>query len=177
MKALVVFESMFGNTHRVAEAIADGLRQSFEVTVQQAAAVGLERADLVVVGAPTHTHALPTKDSRQVAEVQADDPGRGLDLEREADAAGVREWIERQHEEHCPFAAFDTRVDMTRLLTGAASRRIAKSLNRKGWRSVLPPESFLVDHDNRLLSGEEERAREWGKEVADAFSNERGWMT
>ena len=85
--------------------------------------------------------------------MQADDPGRGLDLEREADAAGVREWIERQPEERRPYAAFDTRVDMARLLTGAASRRIAKSLSKKGWRSVLPPESFLVDHDNRLLSG------------------------
>ena len=61
MRALVVYESMYGNTHVVAQHIADGLRPTFEVDVVPVGEATPERvavADLVVAGGPTHAHGL-----------------------------------------------------------------------------------------------------------------------
>ncbi len=61
MRAVVVYESMFGNTHEVAERIASGLAARYEVTVLpvgEAIAQILPDIDLLVVGAPTHVHGL-----------------------------------------------------------------------------------------------------------------------
>jgi flavodoxin len=66
MRALVVYESMYGNTHVVASNIADGLRATHEVTlvpVADATADLVAEADLLVVGAPTHVHGLSTAPS------------------------------------------------------------------------------------------------------------------
>jgi flavorubredoxin len=57
MKALVVYESMFGNTRQIAEAIAAGLAESVDVAaveVSEATAEAAEGADLLVAGGPTH---------------------------------------------------------------------------------------------------------------------------
>lgn len=173
MRALVVYESMYGNTRRVAEAIAEGLGRSMEVVVREAEHAAGVAADLVVVGAPTHGFTMPTDDSRRSAELQTEDPASGLALDEDAESPGVREWIEALPEGRQAFAAFDTRLNIARLLTGAASGRIAKRLDRKGWREAMPPESFLVDRENRLVDGEEERARAWGEELAAAFGATR----
>jgi flavodoxin len=61
MRAVVVYESMYGNTHQVAEAIGAGLGGAFEVSVVPVSKAGpavLADADLVVVGGPTHLHAM-----------------------------------------------------------------------------------------------------------------------
>src|SRR5437867_2546462 len=61
MRALVVYESMYGNTHLVADAIADGLRTNGEVTVvpvKELSAELVDRADLLVMGSPTHVHGM-----------------------------------------------------------------------------------------------------------------------
>ena len=63
-------------------------------------------------------------------------------------------------------AAFDTRIDAPAALTGRASKGIAKRLRRCGFSLVVEPESFLVDKHNRLVDGEEERARAWGAALA-----------
>lgn len=70
MRALVTFESVYGNTRAIAEAVGEGLGALHEVKVashDQLAREDVERADLVVVGAPTHMHALPTSLSRKMA--------------------------------------------------------------------------------------------------------------
>ena len=70
MRALVVYESMYGNTHVVAGEIADGLRVGYEVTlvpVAEATAELVAGADLLVVGAPTHMHGLSSASSRRTA--------------------------------------------------------------------------------------------------------------
>ena len=61
MRALIVYESMFGNTHEVANCIADGLRPVYDVSmvrVGDATDEMVEAADLVIVGGPTHAHGL-----------------------------------------------------------------------------------------------------------------------
>ena len=70
MRALVVYESMYGNTRAVAGDIADGLRADYEVTVVPAAEATAELvagADLLVAGAPTHMHGLSSASSRRMA--------------------------------------------------------------------------------------------------------------
>ena len=63
MRAVVVYESMFGNTHAIADAIGKGLEPVDNVVVVPVAEAGRERlgdADLLVVGGPTHFHAIFT---------------------------------------------------------------------------------------------------------------------
>ena len=70
MRALVVYESMYGNTHEIADNIADGLRSTCEVTlvpVAEATAELVAGADLLVAGAPTHMHGLPSVATRRMA--------------------------------------------------------------------------------------------------------------
>ena len=70
MRALVVYESMYGNTRVIAGNIADGLRADYEVTVVPVAGATAELvagADLLVAGAPTHMHGLPSAASRRQA--------------------------------------------------------------------------------------------------------------
>ena len=70
MCVLVAYESMCGNTHVVADDIADGLRGTYEVTVVPVASATADLitgADLLVVGAPTQTRGLSTTSSRQAA--------------------------------------------------------------------------------------------------------------
>jgi hypothetical protein len=64
-------------------------------------------------------------------------------------------------------ASFDTRLSGIPALTGRASRGIARLLRGRGCRLVVPPESFLVSSQNKLLPGEAERARSWGALVGE----------
>jgi len=47
------------------------------------------------------------------------------------------------------------------LLTGRASRSIARRLRGLGYRLAADPESFIVDSENHLLTGEADRAEAW----------------
>lgn len=174
MRALVVYESMYGNTHDVARHLADGLRPTFEVTVMPVARATPEdvaSADLVVVGGPTHAHGMPRRSTRQAAAEAANKVGSGLELDADAMGPGVREWFDEVGDHTSTLAAaFDTRVDMPSALTGRASRGIERRLRHKGFEVVVDAESFLVDKKNRLLDGEEERAIEWGRTLAASLA-------
>ena len=165
-RALVVYESIYGNTHAVAEAIADGLRESVEVTVLRAADVERGRLadkDLVVAGGPTHGHGLSRPQLREagvrgaVSAEETVDPG--------ADAPGLREWLDSLETHPAWAASFDTRYDAPELLTGHAFKGIMRKLEQKGLRRLAEPESFLVTGDNHLLPGELDRARAWGEDL------------
>lgn len=70
MNALIVYESMFGNTRKLADAIADALRASgVDTSIMHAQEAPTDLSDyrLVVVGAPTHAHSLPRPKSRAEA--------------------------------------------------------------------------------------------------------------
>ena len=170
MKAVVVYESMYGNTHVVADAIGRGLAASGEVVVvpvAKAAPALVEDADLVVVGGPTHAHGMSRPNTRQAAVEQA----KGNPMDPAASGPGVREWLETMPPIAASAAAFDTRAGVApALLTGRASKGIAKQLHQHGFGQVAEPESFLVDKDNHLEAGEEERAVEWGARLAAAVS-------
>jgi hypothetical protein len=171
MRALVVYESMYGNTHAVAVDIAAGLRATHEVTlvpVTRATHELVAAADLIVAGCPTHLYRMPTVASRRTATKAAHKQGSGLTLDPDADSPGLRAWLEGLSAGNVLAAAFDTRLSGIPALTGRASRNISRLLKSRGCRPVVPPESFLVSKQNVLLKGEPERARSWGTLIGEA---------
>ncbi len=169
MKALVVYESMYGNTHQVAEAIAEGLRtggRAEVVPVDEADAAHLDGIDLVVVGGPTHVHSMSRESTRKAAVAAAQEPDSTLDLDPDAEGTGLREWLSTVDGLPSSSAAFDTRIDAPAAVTGRASKAIARKLRHLGCMLVVPPQSFLVTKETRLEPDELEHARSWGAEVA-----------
>lgn len=176
MRALVVFESMYGNTRVIASNIADGLRASHEVTVVPVAGATPEliaTADLLVVGGPTHMHRMSNAASRRMAAEMARKEGSGLTLDPDARGPGLREWLNGVADGHGLAAAFDTRVNGVPLFTGRASRGIARLLRQHGYLLLTAPKSFLIGKQNTLLGGEDSRARTWGSTLGVAASNAR----
>ncbi len=165
MKAIVVYESMFGNTREVAEAIAEGLRPIATVSVLPVSEAPESTAgfDLLVAGAPTHMHGLSRPASRMEAGQWSDDPDRHLSLEPEAQGMGMREWLGSCGDPAPRFAAFDTRADIAKLLSGSAAGQIHKALRKLGSKSITGPESYLVDKETRLEPAERDRAVSWGR--------------
>lgn len=177
MRALIVYESMFGNTHTIAERIGEGLGADVDMTVLAVGELfgtpssGLPPdIDLVVAGGPTHVHGMSRHTTRTSAADQAvTDPE--LDLEPGADGPGLRDWFETLGRvDAVRAAAFDTRADAPEILTGHASHGIAKRLRKHGFELVAEPESFLVDRHNQLVAGEADRAREWGEALSAAVA-------
>jgi len=136
MRAVVIYESMYGNTHEIANAIARGLGPGTEVAVvcvAEAVPELLAGAGLVVAGGPTHLHGMSGARSRRAAADEARKDGSKLTLDAHAEGPGLRDWF------------------------GTIGRI-------RGWGA--PPQSFLVTKDNRLRPGEEDRAEQWGRELA-----------
>ena len=133
MKTLVIYDSQFGNTAKIAHAIGEALRAYGDVAVLRVSEVRPEHwagAGLVVVGSPTQRfRPLPS-----ITQLLAGIPPRGL--------AGVK------------VAAFDTRVPdevvNSRVYSffvrfgGYAAKPIADALAKKGGELVVPPEGFIV---------------------------------
>ena len=176
MKAVVVYESMYGNTHLVAEAIATGLRgQADDVVV--VASVGdvtnelLADTDLVVVGGPTHVHGMSRASTRKAAAEAAEKPGSELELDPDAEGDGLREWFDSIGSLPPAAAAFDTRMHGPAAFTGRASKGIAQRLHAHGCELVVGPESFLVSKENHLDDDEVAHARTWGQQLAVATAH------
>ncbi len=177
MRAVVVYESMYGNTHAVAQAIADGLGPSGEVAVlplDQAKGDVLGGADLVVVGGPTHAHGMSRPSTRKAAVDAAGRPDSHLALDPAAAGLGLREWLSSLDGSGGRAAAFDTRFSAPPVFTGRASKGIGKALRRHGWRLVAKPTSFFVDKENRLRPGEEQRALAWGRSLGEGVRRSAG---
>ncbi len=171
-RALLVFESVYGNTRDVAAAVASGIRDApFDVEIVEVSQAPLaipDDVELVVVGAPTHAHGMTTPKSRSDAAPRAGDEGlisRGI---------GIREWLELLVAPSHPVAAaaFDTRISGPELLWGSAAKGVAKRLGALGF-SIGEPQSFLIGGPsgpptNRLKPGELAHARRWGNAIAHA---------
>lgn len=169
MRSVIVYESMYGNTHLIAEAVAAGLGAAGAVEVvpvDGATEAVLSGADLLVIGGPTHVHGMSTKMSRQGAVADAAKPERDLTLDPDAEGEGLRDWFDRMAALPPRAAAFDTRMTGPPALTGRASKGIAKRLHRHGCELVAEPMSFLVTKDNHLVDDEAEHARAWGAQLA-----------
>ena len=169
--AVVVYESMFGNTHVIADHVAAGLRDRLDdvtvVPVHDATNELVGAADLVVVGGPTHVHGMSSQRSREGAKEMAAKDDQ-LDLDPDAEGPGLRDWFDELPAELSGrAAAFDTRIHATALLTGQASKGIAKRLSRHGFDLIAEPESFFVDKETHLEADEADRATSWGRRLAE----------
>lgn len=165
MRAVIVVESMFGNTRQVASAIAEGLATATEVSLAAPweapeTAHLLDEADLVVVGGPTHAFGMSRKGTRRVAIHQgASDNG---------ELVGIREWLAAAHPPRrgTAAAAFDTRLQKHGG-PGSAAHAALRALRHRGFRVLAPPNSFWVEATpGPLKKGERTRAYAWGTFLA-----------
>jgi flavorubredoxin len=158
MNVLVVIESCFGNTLRVADAVAAGIRSGgATVTVVDAAlAPAPDGVDLLLVGAPTHSMGLPGPASRRQAQTKGGRPP----------VIGVAEWLDAlPSQQGRRAAAFDT-VTGTGFFSGSAAKRIEKRLRDRSV-NVIGRKSFLVSStEGPPADGELVRAEQWGASLA-----------
>jgi flavodoxin I len=162
MKALVIYDSQYGNTEKIAQAIGQALGSPEQVTilkVNQVKPGQITGIDLLIVGSPTQQF----RSTSAVKDLLNGIPKNGL--------KGVR------------VAAFDTRFtekkikDTSSVLSffvriyGFAAKTISDKLKEKGAELVLPPEGFYVeDMEGPLKAGELERAAEWARQILAALS-------
>jgi flavodoxin len=168
VKAVVVYESLFGNTHTVAEAVAEGLREGAEVDVtpvKDSTPGVLESADLLVVGGPTHAHGMSSKMTRKGALDDATKKGKPVP---DVEGPALREWFDGIGKvERTRAAAFDTRLPPPKIIAGSAAKGIARRLRHHGFE-VVGQESFVVEHsEGPPAEGELDRAREWGRTLVN----------
>ncbi len=158
MRALIIYDSFFGNTEQVAQAMGAALAGQVEVEVLKVDAVSPERAsgvDMLIVGSPTRAFS-PSPDIKTFLKGLS---GHALD--------GVS------------VAAFDTRVSLDDVdsiilppmvkLFGYAAEPIAKQLERKGGNLLLSPEGFFVNGtEGPMKEGELERVATWAEQLLKA---------
>jgi flavodoxin len=152
MHALIVFDTAFGNTERIALAMESALSAHGTVAVHNVAdgpAPDPAAIDLLIVGGPTQRHGSSPALTSWLAGL-----GRGT--------------LKGLH-----AAAFDTRYRMAAFLSGSAAGVVDRKLGRAGCRLVVPPESFFISRDQPLAgqkrrhdveglaAGEAERAAAW----------------
>lgn len=173
MKALVVYESLFGNTAEIARAIATGLGpEARALSTAEASEKVIAEAELIIAGAPVYSMSLPTDQTREWAWTGGLGPGGALpDLSHPT----MRSWLEQLPKGSARSAAFDTRVEAW-YGRGAASK-ILRGLKRAGYLPITKARGFYVTGhpikptaDGTLREGESERARLWGVELAKAMS-------
>lgn len=145
MDTLVVYDSKFGNTHKIAQAIAKVMEQRGSVQLTRADQLNdadLEGIDLMIVGFPTHRHGMP-ETARTMLESLPSGALRGVGI-----------------------VAFDTRYRKPRWLSGSAAEKLSRKLRKFGGRRVVAPESFFVDgREGPLAEGELERAQLWAESL------------
>lgn len=184
MRALVIFESMFGDTRTVAEQVAAGIGAEFSAAladeaagspaevslleVSQAPTAVPEGWDLLVLGAPTHAFGLSRPTTRE-------DAAKKTDAELVSTGIGIREWLAAASvTKGQPAAVFDTRMDHPKALVKLdhASHTMAKALRKSGARLVADAQAFIVvDTTGPLAPGEAERAHAWGRALAKAAAD------
>ncbi len=147
MNILIIYYSSFGNTQRIAEAIAETLRDKGSIRLILADKVNhaeLQRADLVIVGSPIYRH-------NSIGAVKALLEGAPHDS-----LQGIK------------VAAFDTRHRMAIGGSRSTERKITKDLQKHGVNLIVPPESFFVaGRTGPLEDGELERAKEWATFIVE----------
>ena len=145
MKALIIYDSIHGNTEKIAHAISQGLNNASTVVNVVNTSMDLKSFDLIVVGCPTHG-GRPTKSMQTFLN----------DLNKSS-LEGVN------------IATFDTRIKATWVkIFGFAAGRISNTLKEKGGKLIETPEGFFVKGtEGPILEGELDRATAWGKNLAE----------
>jgi hypothetical protein len=171
MKAIVVYESHWGNTAAIARAIADGIADRIgpgaqTLSTAEASGAALADVDLIVAGAPVLGFSLP---SDQMLQNLATGPSRGP-TPPDLSHPSMRAWLAAlpQGEGQGRAAAFETRLWWS---LGGATAAIMRGLERAGYRSIAKAHRFIVKGAyGPLRAGELERARLWGAELAQAIT-------
>ncbi|OHV32283.1 MULTISPECIES: flavodoxin family protein [Pseudofrankia] len=171
MRALIVFESMFGNTREIAEAVAAGLAERMDtelVEVGAAPAALTGDVDLLVVGGPTHAFGMSRPSSRQDAARQLADATKGDPTAAGviSTGVGIREWLAGLDlARPAPAAAvFDTRMGSR--LAGSAAAKAARLLRRRGANVVGRRSFYVTGTQGPLRDGERDQARQWAAALA-----------
>lgn len=165
MKAIVVYESLWGNTAAVARAIAEGIGpDATAVTTDVLPPESLADADLVVAGAPVIGFRLPTDAVRDRVAVDETDAPTPPDLSHPS----LRSWLGALPAGAGRSAAFETRIWWS---PGGAVGAINRGFRRAGYRPIGSGQKFVVSGKyGPLRDGELERARRWGEELARAVA-------
>jgi len=163
---------MYGNTEKIAEAIATGLRHTLPAEVipaYRAPTVLPGDVRLVVVGGPTHAFSMSRASTRQEA-------GKQHDVVMPIDV-GIREWLGMltgskagRGDTRVDAATFDTRIAKVRRLPGSAARSAAKVLRRLGFRLRGSASFFVEESTGPIREVEVKRARHWGEELGRSLA-------
>jgi flavodoxin len=166
MKAIVVYESYWGNTAAVARAIAEGLGDGARaLTTDEAKGEALAGVDLIVAGSPIHAFQLPTEKTRRDMAAR---PDKKAPSPPDMSHPLLRAWIAELPPGNgkARAAAFETGF---KLSPGNAGGKILKLLEERGCKAVAKKRRFLVKGSyGPVKDGELERAKAWGAELAKA---------
>lgn len=162
MKALIIYDSVFGNTEKIAHAIGRALAMSIHVKVNKIDEMTPEKLadyDLLIIGSPTRQFR-PTTALSQFLKKIPDNYFKGIKT-----------------------AVFDTRFSESEIkkirilwffvkIFGYAAESIAKQVRRKGAELIVPPEPFYVNKtEGPLKAGEIERVQNWADRLYAASQN------
>lgn len=161
MKAVVVYESLWGNTAAAARAIAEGIGPgAVALHTDEAAGDAIAGADLIVAGAPVMGFSLPTEQMRENQRTNTGKAPAPADLSHPS----MRSWLESLPKGSGRYAAFETRI---RWSPGGSTKGISRGLEAAGYRQLAERERFIVAGTyGPLREGELERARKWGAQLA-----------
>jgi hypothetical protein len=163
MKAVVVYESLFGNTAAIARAIAEGIGSDTEaLTTDEGTDAVIADAEVIVAGAPVIAFGLASDKTREGIGGGEKDPDHPADVAHPS----LKSWLESLPAGAGSAAAFETRLWWSpRGVTGT----IEHGLRAAGYRIVGKAQKFVVDGSHGpLREGELDRAREWGRRLAEA---------
>ncbi len=166
MRAVVVYESHWGNTAAIARAIAAGIGPGTPaLTTTEATNAALADVDLIVAGAPLLGFALPTEGMlRNMGASASRDP-----VPPDLSHPSLRTWLDALPAGDGRAAAFETRIWWS---PGSAARAILSKLASLGYRPIAKGQRFIVRGKyGPLREGELERARAWGAELARSLAS------
>ena len=164
MKAVVVYESLWGNTAAIARAIAEGIGpEARALSTAEASGSAIAEAELIVAGAPVLAFSLPSEQIRESIRVNPGKAPAPPDLSHPS----MRSWLDALPKGRGGSAAFETRIWWS---PGGATGAISRGLEGAGYRPVAKARRFIVTgRYGPLRDGELERARLWGVELAKAM--------
>jgi hypothetical protein len=167
MKAIVVYESHWGNTAAIARAIAEGIGPgAHALSTAEASGEALSGVDLIVAGAPLLGFSLPTEDMIKGLAGEARKAPAPPDLSHPS----MRSWLESLGKGSGRAAAFETRIWWS---PGSAAKAILAKLEAAGYRPASQPQRFVVKgRYGPLREGEPDRAKAWGAELAQTASKQ-----
>ncbi|MDH4139197.1 MAG: flavodoxin domain-containing protein [Coriobacteriia bacterium] len=167
MKAIVVYESLWGNTAEVARAIAEGIGpDALVLSTADATPDAVKDANLLVAGAPAHIRNLPSDKTRATAKQRSDEDQSlpAPDLSHPS----MRSWLESLPRGTGRGAAFDTGA--AGWWGGGAAKPISRKLRSRGYKPAGKPQTYIVlGQDGPMAEGEIDRARAWGRELAQSL--------